>query len=329
LRVGIVGAGISGLAAARSLKAASHDVVLFEKAAEVGGRCGTVEIEGYRFDPGATSIAPRGLCIEKVMLEELDTSDLLRVEKPIFTHQGLRITPGDREKNSVPRYTYTTGNVTLPRLLAVDQNVRFNTPVESLEVADSGFRILDEHFDAAILTPPVPKTAAILWSIGESRSFANVRYRCCLSVMLGFALPNPVVNYHALLDPDQRHPITWLSLESVKSTGRAPEGHCAIVVQLGPSYSLAHFSDPDEKILGDTVDYLQYLYGKEWDTPEVSKIKRWKYSQPESTALFDSVNPPGSRLVIAGDGVLAGRVENAFECGVKAAQLLLDPVNVQ
>lgn len=303
--------------------------MLFEKAPEVGGRCGTVELGGYRFDPGATSIAPRGLRIEKVMLEELDTSDLVRVEKPIFTHQGLRVTPGDYVKNSVPRYTYSQGNATLPRLLAVDQNVRFNTAVESLEVAESGFRILGEHFDAVILTPPVPKTAAILWSIEESRSFANVRYRPCLSVMMGFALPNPVVNYHALLEPDQRHPITWLSLESVKSPCRAPEGHCAIVVQLGPSYSLAHFSDPDEKILGDTVDYLQYLYGKEWGSPEAWKIKRWKYSQPESTAFFDSVNPPGSRLVIAGDGVLAGRVESAYECGVRAAQLLLDPLNVQ
>lgn len=303
--------------------------MLFEKAAEVGGRCGTTQIGDYTFDPGATSIAPRGLSIEKVMLQELDTSDLLRVAKPIFTHQGLRVTPGDYVKNSVPRYSYSAGNVTLPRLLAAGQEVRLNTSVETLEVSEKGFLVLGEQFDAVILTPPVPKTAAILWSIGESRSFANVRYRPCLSVMMGFALPNPLVNYHALLDPDQRHPITWLSLESVKSPGRAPEGHCAVLVQLGPSYSLSHFSDPDEKILGDTVDYLQYLYGQEWGTPEVTRIKRWKYSQPETTALFDSVNPPGSRLIIAGDGVLAGRVESAYESGVRAAALLLNPVNVQ
>jgi len=137
--------------------------------------------------------------------------------------------------------------------------------------------------------------------------------------MLGFAKSLPEVHYSALLDPEQRHPLMWLSLESVKSPNRAPNGHTAMVIQMSPSYSLNNFGGPDDRIVEDALDYLEWLYGKDWRETEVREVKRWKYSQPDSVALFETVNDPKSRLVIAGAGVLAGRVENAYYSGLKAA----------
>src|SRR5207253_5853822 len=110
---------------------------------------------------------------------------------------------------------------------------------------------------------------------------------------------------------------------SVKSPGRAPDGKTAMVAQLSPAYSLSSFSATDERIVGDTLDYITRIYGSEWDQPEVAEVKRWKYSQPDSVALFDTVNEPGQRLIVSGDGVLAGRIESAFDSGLKSAALLL------
>jgi renalase len=296
--------------------------VIFEKNDRLGGRVNTKRIGEYVFDPGASAITPRGHDIENVILQELDTTNLIKIEKPLYWHQGMRVVIPDGVKSAPARYTYSTGNCTLPELLGVGHDIRLKTQVETLEKTNTGYKIAGEEFDAVILTPPIPQTATILWSLGESRPFANCRYRPCLSIMLGFARQVPDVNYSALLDPEQRHPLMWLSLESVKSPGRAPDGHTAMVIQMAPSYSLTNFAAPDERITEDALDYLGWLFGPDWRNPETAAVKRWKYSQPDSVALFETVNDPNARIVISGDGVVAGRTENAYDSGLKAAALL-------
>jgi phytoene desaturase len=53
-RVAIVGGGIAGLATAALLAAGGHRVELFEQNDELGGRVGTFERDGFRFDTGAS-----------------------------------------------------------------------------------------------------------------------------------------------------------------------------------------------------------------------------------------------------------------------------------
>lgn len=325
MRVGIVGAGMAGLAAGRTLVQRGHQVVIFERSKGLGGRVATRRIGPYIFDTGASGISPRGMSIEQAMLHELDASDLVQIEKPIFTHQFLRVTSGDISRAKVPRYTYRSGNTKLAKLLAEGMEVRLETQVDELGKRGDGYTVLGEDFDALILTPPVPHALTLLWSIGENRPLNNSSYRSCLSVLLGFEKPL-TTQYYALLDPEQMHPLTWLSIENEKCSGRAPEGHTAMVAQLNGPYSLSHFSAENSAVVDLVVDYLTRLYGPGWDTPVVFDVKRWRYSQPEGIASFESVNRPGSTLLLAGDGVLGGRAEQAYESGVKAANLLLSTV---
>lgn len=51
-RVVVIGAGVAGLAAAGLLARDGHDVVVLEKNERIGGRAGTVERDGFRFDSG-------------------------------------------------------------------------------------------------------------------------------------------------------------------------------------------------------------------------------------------------------------------------------------
>jgi len=53
-RVGIVGAGLGGLAAACTLAARGYAVTVFEKNAWLGGKAAVLEQEGFRFDMGPT-----------------------------------------------------------------------------------------------------------------------------------------------------------------------------------------------------------------------------------------------------------------------------------
>ena len=53
-RVGIIGGGLGGLAAACTLAARGYDVVLFERNQWLGGKAAILEVGGFRFDMGPT-----------------------------------------------------------------------------------------------------------------------------------------------------------------------------------------------------------------------------------------------------------------------------------
>jgi phytoene desaturase len=60
--VGVVGGGLGGLAAACTLAARGHRVVLFDKNPWLGGKAAVLEAEGFRFDMGPTILTvPRVL----------------------------------------------------------------------------------------------------------------------------------------------------------------------------------------------------------------------------------------------------------------------------
>ncbi len=51
-RVAVIGAGVSGLSAARALERLGHSVTVFEKAQDVAGKCASIEVDGHAFDLG-------------------------------------------------------------------------------------------------------------------------------------------------------------------------------------------------------------------------------------------------------------------------------------
>ena len=53
-RIGVIGGGLGGLAAACTLAARGYDVVLFEKSPHLGGKANVLDEAGFRFDMGPT-----------------------------------------------------------------------------------------------------------------------------------------------------------------------------------------------------------------------------------------------------------------------------------
>jgi renalase len=324
LKVAVIGAGISGLATVRELGRRGIKATAFERDPIPGGRVATETIEGYVFDTGAQSVVPHSSELADVIANSLDTTDLLLIDKPVFVHEHLRVTSGDPKRNSSPRYTYRQGLAELPRLLAENLDIRLASNVTEIEVRDNHFTVLGEEFDAVVTTVPVPQASVLLWGLGAHKSIAQSRYRSCLSVLLGFALEPPTSRYHAIVTEEESHPLQWLGLETVKAPSRSALGTTALVAQLNPSFSRTAWEWDDDRIVGEVAGYLTTLYGPAWTHPAVSRVRRWKYSQPEAIVLFDSINHRNERIVVSGDGVAGGRIEYAFASGLRAARLLTE-----
>ena len=324
MRVAIAGAGVAGLAVAWRLKKAGIDCTVFEKSSRVGGRVSTVSSDGFVWDDGATSIAPRGKAIEEVLLNELSTEDLVLIKKPIWIHDSLRVSAGSVFHNQPARYTYETGIAEFPNRLATSLKIETQHGVEEITMNPESIVIGEEVFDHLVLALPIPLAAQLLWTIGENRPLSNVTYRSCISILLGFDADKNDLPYHALVETEQVHPMSWLSIESEKSPRRAPEGKTAMVMQLSSRFSKDNYDKSDEFLISTAVAFTRNLYGPDFAHAAVAQVKRWKYSQPENLARFEAVNQPGSRILVASDGMLGGRIEDAFECGYRVGELLVN-----
>jgi renalase len=323
-RIAIIGAGIAGLATARVLHNAGVQASIFEKSRGVGGRVNSRFVnETYLFDTGATSIAPRGKSIQRVILDELPTEDLIKIDRPIYTHMNLKPAKGDQSRMT-DRYVYSNGIAQLPKLLSQGLDIRLDHEIDSITKKEGEFIVWEEAYDAVVLTAPIPQTARLLWTMDENRPLANSLYRPCLSLLFGFDAELPDVPYHALLDVEQLHPVTWVSLESVKSPNRAPDGKSTLVLQMSARFSLENYQKSDQWLIETGLQFTKQLFGASFAEAEVAMVKKWKYSQPTGLGKFEAINIPGSNLLVASDGILGARIEDAYECGVRVANLIIN-----
>ncbi len=95
-QVAVIGAGLSGLVAARQLAASGAQVTVLEAAARIGGQLRAATVAGHRVDVGAESVftaAPGPLhLIEELGLEE-ELVGANRATTWIWTERGLRPLP--------------------------------------------------------------------------------------------------------------------------------------------------------------------------------------------------------------------------------------------
>ncbi len=96
MRVGVVGAGIGGLAAAHELVRLGHEAVVFEGSAEIGGKLRTGSVGGEQVDLGAEAVlARRPEAVELIDAVGLGARRVSPVttSSSVWTHDSLRALP--------------------------------------------------------------------------------------------------------------------------------------------------------------------------------------------------------------------------------------------
>jgi len=341
-RIGIVGAGPAGLAAAWALRDAGLDleVTVFEKSRGVCGRAASRTRHGLRLDPGANYLKAEPEAIRELVTRQLPNEELVSIEGDIwlFDREG-RIEPGDPEQNREPKWTYRHGISTLGKLLAAASQaaVKRGTCIVKLAGEPHRWTLVDaeggEHgpFHRILLTPPGPQTVELLERSALDKDGADLvveglrqaRYHRQWCFALGFAeATRNEVPWYALLNADGVHPLlAWISRDNAKP-GRIPRGITVVSVQMHPDWSTRNFERTAEDLVPEVVPELNRLLGWPDHPPAWWDAQRWKFAHPYRAADGERVQALESAgIFVAGDALVGkGRVNLAMHSGLEIAE---------
>ncbi len=288
----VVGAGVSGLVAARQLSAAGWRVVVLDEGSEVGGRMATRRIGTGTFDYGAQFFTVRSERFERLVVGWLEVGVVEEWAR------GLDVRTGER---------------------VVEANVRDGT----WEVrAGSGGQ---ETAGALLLTAPVPRSLTLIDS-GDFElpdkargKLESISYAPCLALMALLDGPTGVPEPGGIQIKGE--PLDWIGDNQRKGISEAP----GITVHAGPGWSRERFEADEAEVTASLLSFAAEQLGTD-PIPRVvqTSVSRWRYSwvtQPyPEPCLLASEDPP---LLFAGDAFGGPKVEDAALSGLAAADQLL------
>lgn len=325
----IVGAGLSGIIAARKLRKKGWEVTLLEKAKSLGGRMATRQIGEAVFDFGAQQFAVHSMFF-RLLVEQMQDDGLVESWSRGFLN-------GDRQMtlDGYLRFYGTGGMNSIAQHLAADLSppldIRLQETVKTLECQNSSWRVscdsgLSLEADALILTPPLPQSLQLLKKAqgfeidpDQLERFAELKYEPCIAVMAVLDGPSGLPEPGGLANTDPMTPVMWIADNQQKGISPVPA-----VTILGTAYfSRQHWKTPREEA-GQKLWAAAQPYFKAGLVE--MQTHGWRFAEPKSHFAENYVclqtQPP---LFLAGDafGETRNPLEGAAISGLDAAKALL------
>lgn len=335
LRVAVVGGGMAGMAAARTLADQNADVVVFDKARGAGGRMSTRRHDDLWFDHGAQYFTTKDDRFERL------------VES--WVHDGIagrwlgRIGQLNAVGTNTEKLDDRVRYVGIPGMNAVVRHlvgtlgdhgeVRFGVRVVAAHFAEGRWSLKDDKnadlgtFDAVIVALPAPQAADLLIDSPNLRDQALlIRMRPCWSVMVSFDARVPIdfdgifVN---LEGGPTSAPLSWVARDSSKPE-RPPRE--TWVLHASPGWSEANIERDKREVAQELLNAFFEVFGIPALLTVTLEAHLWKFANTDQRTnegcLFDR-----ERLIAAcGDWANGGRVEGAYLSGIAAAGSVLGKV---
>ena len=336
LRVVVVGAGLTGLVAARELLDSGTDVTIVDKGRSVGGRLATRRIADARLDHGAQFFTVRSPAFQR-RVDDWVERDVVRV----WNH-------GFGGGDGHPRYIGTDGMNSIAKDLARDVEVETSTLAFGLRPASDpthGARwelVIDDGSvrpaDAVIFTCPLPQTFALLADVGiwDSRDEATDEAHDAIVARLGIELDPTLfrIQYDrtigllttvdgptAVPDPGgvQEADDVFSFIGDNQSKGVSPTP--AVTFHATPAWSEDHWDDDNGDLLRALTAAAEPWLG---DATIVERqLKKWRFATPRTIWPDPCWTTAEGTIIVAGDAFAGPKVEGAHNSGLAAAHALL------
>ncbi len=338
-RIAVVGAGMAGIACARTLVQAGHAPVVFEQARHPGGRMATVESPFGGFDAGAQYFTVRdarfahaletvpGLCRpwSATTVKVLDAAGRTAAAAPPPREPHWVATPGMQSLLAAWAQPLAQAG----RLLADAQVAGIGPdPLQpgrwQLQTRSrDGAQQVHPGFDAVLLLIPAAQARALLESSGIAPAFAQrlqaVEAAPCWTLMVAY--PHAVQPGLTTLGPQwnaarsTHHRIAWVARESSKP-GRASVERWT--VQASPAWSSEHQGDAPARVQAKLIKAFAEVTGLR-ATPAHAEVLYWPDAQTTRPLGQSHLWDAAAGIGLAGDWCLGHRVEDAFVAGLELA----------
>ncbi|MEZ4316953.1 MAG: NAD(P)-binding protein [Myxococcota bacterium] len=317
LRVLVIGAGISGSAAAHALHRAGLDVSVVDKARGPGGRLTSRRSDVGRFDHGAGSFTARDPRFLRQLLV-WQAAGLVAPWAPRLARWDGGFAP---DTPVSPRWVVRGRSSALASHLLDDLPFRPQTRITGLERVPSGWIVHhdggSEAFDRVVLTAPGPQMRELVTPVSPALGAAleDVRYTPCWAAMVtgGAGLAFDAVRF-------AEGEVSWMVRQDTLPDRDGPERW---VLHARADASEAQLErEPDAR----AAELGRWFAEHTGHAPLDVQAHRWRYARVDRPLGVDIAHDGG--LILAGDALRGGRVEDAWLSGCAAAGHVLREVGL-
>ncbi|GAB4213684.1 MAG: hypothetical protein Fur007_08390 [Rhodoferax sp.] len=338
--IAVIGAGMAGVACARSLVQAGLQVTLFDKSRGLGGRMATRHSDFGDFDHGAQYFTARDPRFVAALAASPDTLKRWSANAvQVLDAAGQVSSPAQPRSES--HWVGSPGMKSLvdgwARALAPACTVHTQSRVEAIEpdalhpqrwqlrvgAPDEAHRVF-AGFDGVLLAMPHAQAQALLREVPAAAEWVaalvGVTVAPCWTLMLAFPLAmQPGLQS---LGPQwnaarsTHHRIAWLARESSKP-GRSPIERWT--VQASAQWSQEHLHDDVERVRAKLIKAFAEVTGIRAE-PGYVDSQRWLYAKTQQPLGRSHLWNAAAGLGVCGDWCIGHRVEDAFVSGTELGQ---------
>lgn len=316
----ILGAGISGLVAARELEKSGHEVVVVDKGRGVGGRMATRRFDDAIFDHGAQFFTVRDPEFQ-IIVENWVQNGVARE----WFH-GYPTPDESKTRDGHPRFCGVNGMTGIAKHLSEGLNVHLDEEIERLEHKNgvwsahskSGARFSG---DELILTAPVPQSLALLRTANcelpqnAQKTLENLRYEPCIGVLANLDAPSKIPAPGALYVEGEM--VWWLGDNFQKGISLR-QG--SVTIHSTGAFASEHYGDEDEALIELLSRAAAPWLGA---GVESAQVRRWRYSKPENPLDIGHLRVEDLHLSFVGDIFQGAKIEGATLSGLSSARAIL------
>ncbi|EXF42659.1 amine oxidase, flavin-containing [Pseudomonas sp. BAY1663] len=321
--IAIIGTGIAGLCAARTLHDAGQPVHLFDKSRGSGGRMASKRSEAGSLDMGTQYFTTRDRRFTEVVRQWQAEGWAEQWSPNLFQARDGQLSPSADEQ---VRWVGTPTMGAIAHGLLGELPVTFSCRITEVFRGEEYWTLVDASgashgpFSQVIIAVPAPQAAALLATAPKLAAVAaSVAMEPTWAVALGFATPLSTTLEACFVQDDA---LDWIARD------RSKPGRDGVldswVLHATSSWSRQHLDLSKEAVSEHLHGAFAELIDCVVPAPEFTLAHRWLYARPTQAHEWSALADARLGLYACGDWCLSGRVEGAWLSGQEAARKLLE-----